>query len=253
MDWVRIGLSFRALRKRRGWTQAKLASEVGFSRTWVSAAERGHGDRLTGRALEKLAECIGARLRMQVLWHGEELDRLLDQRHAMLVEAVVRRLNALGWEVFVEVTFHIGPERGSIDILAIHRATAALLIVEVKSVLPDIQAALASLDRKARLGPRIAAERGWRISSVSRLLILPENATTRRRVQLVAATLAAAFPARNVEASHWLRAPSGRLSGILFVPNATDGVKRRTSAPTRAAATHGSPDESSRMRASRDI
>jgi len=128
-----------------------------------------------------------------------------------------------------------------------------LLVVEVKSVLPDVQSALATLDRKARLAPRIAAERGLRISSVSRVLVLPENATTRRRVQLVAATLTAAYPARNIEVRRWLRAPSATLAGILFVPNATERGNRRTPGRQTRDATRHTAGGSSQVPAHRDI
>ncbi|HVH18470.1 MAG TPA: helix-hairpin-helix domain-containing protein, partial [Myxococcota bacterium] len=43
-------------------------------------------------------------------------DRLLDERHAAMVEAVMRRLVALGWKVRAEVTFSSFGERGSIDV-----------------------------------------------------------------------------------------------------------------------------------------
>ena len=50
-------------------------------------------------------------------WHGEELDRLLDEAHARLVDEVVRRSTVLGWVVAVEVSFSRYGERGSIDVL----------------------------------------------------------------------------------------------------------------------------------------
>ena len=78
---------------------------------------------------------------------------------------VVRRLRALGWDVAVEVSFSRFGERGSIDVLAFHPARRALLVTEVKSVTPDMQAMLAGLDRKARLGagdrPRPRLGSGW--------------------------------------------------------------------------------------------
>jgi transcriptional regulator with XRE-family HTH domain len=45
MDWIRIGLAFRALRIRRGWRQQDLALRAGVSRSLISAvAEGGCGD-----------------------------------------------------------------------------------------------------------------------------------------------------------------------------------------------------------------
>jgi hypothetical protein len=121
------------------------------------------------------------------------------------------------------------------------------LVVEVKSAVPDVQATLSGLDRKARLAPQIALERGLRPTSISRLLVLPESSTTRRRIQVVATTLAAAYPARNVDVSRWLATPSGRLAGILFLPKAgyvdnRRGVQPRAGESSKARPRRGLPD-----------
>lgn len=118
MDSVRFGLSVRALRHRRGWTQAELAHHAGLSQSAISRIERGAGDALTVRLLSRVAGVMGARIRMQVLWQGEELDRLLDAAHARLVERVIGLLGGAGWLVAPEVTYRFGAERGSIDVLA---------------------------------------------------------------------------------------------------------------------------------------
>ena len=55
VDVVRIGLSLRALRRRRGWTQAQLGMRIGRSRTVVSRIERGGAASLTVRALDEIA------------------------------------------------------------------------------------------------------------------------------------------------------------------------------------------------------
>src|SRR3954453_13339241 len=84
-------------------------------------------------------------------WNGEGLDRLLDQAHAGLVEQLVVRLRAAGWVTDVGGAFSIRGERGSIDVLGFHEKTGIVLVIEVKSVVPDSQATLAGIDRKARL------------------------------------------------------------------------------------------------------
>ena len=103
-----------------------------------------------------MAEALGARLSVRVYWHGEELDRLLDAAHAGIVDQVVALLVANGWEVVPEATFNHFGERGSVDVLAWHPIHRALLIIEVKSVVPDVQALLAGVDRKVRIAPAIA-------------------------------------------------------------------------------------------------
>ena len=231
MDAVRLGLSIRALRRRRRWTQDQLGRSAGLSDSAISRVERGGADRLSVRALSRIADQLGARLTLHVMWQGEDLDRLLDRDHAHLVDAMIRRLELSGWTAIPEMTFRIGPERGSIDIFARHPMGDQLLVVEVKSVVPDIQAMLSSLDRKARLASSIAGENGWRIGPVSRLLVLPGDRTARRRLDVFAATFSRALPARNVEVRRWINDPRGPISGVMFLSDVTQaGPRHRVSA-----------------------
>jgi transcriptional regulator with XRE-family HTH domain len=221
MDPVRFGLSLRALRRRRGWTQAELGQRAGVSQSVVSRVERGEAEQQTVDTLLRLITPLGARLRVSILAHGEDLDRLLDGGHAAIVERVAAMLRRLGWEVVPEATFNVYGERGSIDLLAFHPATGALLVIEVKSVVPDVQATLAGIDRKARLAQRVTIirERGWKVRSVSRWLVLPDDRTARRRIESHATTFRAALPAGTVELRRWARQPAGAIAGILFVPD----------------------------------
>ena len=86
-------------------------------------------------------------------------------------------------------------ERGSIDILAFHAPTGTLLVIEVTPVVPDLQAMLHGIDRKARVAPRIVGDRGWRVRTIARLLVQPGDRTAGRRVVSHAATFATALPA----------------------------------------------------------
>ena len=219
MDPIRFGADLRLLRRRRGWTQQRLADAAGLPRWVVSAAERGEADRLEFDRLARIVRALGGYLSVRLLYEGEGLDRLRDQRHAAVVERMVARLRQSGWEVATEVSFNVYGERGSIDILAWHPSTGALLVVEVKSVVPDVGGMLMTLDRKVRLAPDLARARGWKPSSVSRLLVLPEHRSARRRIADHAATFEAAFPVRNLEVRRWLATPEGTLSGLLFLPN----------------------------------
>jgi len=218
MDLLRFGRAARALRVRRGWRQGDLAGVAGVSRSQVGRIERGESRRLSVETLDRVAEALGARADLRLLWEGEGLDRLLDAAHASLVEWVVRRLGALGWDVAVEVSFSSYGERGSIDVLAFHPGGRALLVIEVKSVTPDMQAVLGGLDRKARLGPGIARERGWEPVAVARVLVLGDTRTNRRRLEAHAATVRAVLPAGTREITSWVAdpvAPAPR--GVWFV------------------------------------
>lgn len=230
VDGARFGQGVRALRRRRGWTQAQLAAAAGMSQAAVSRAECGRAGCLTGDLLDRLVAPLGARVETRLLWHGEGLDRLVDARHAAIVEVVVLRLTRLGWDSGVEVTFSVYGERGSIDVLAFHPQTRSLLVIEAKSVVPDLQAMLAAVDRKVRLASGVGRDRGWHATSVSTILVIPDTTTNRDRVRRHAATLAARLPVRTAALQRWLATPSGIVAGILFVPSPTT---RRASARAR--------------------
>lgn len=187
-----------------------------------------------------MVAAVGGYLSLRIVFQGEALDRLRDRRHAALVDAMVDRLRADGWDVATEVSFNHFGERGSIDILAYHPATRRLLVIEVKTVVPDIGGSLATLDRKVRLAPDLAQARGWNPRTVARLLVMPEASTVRRRIGSHEATFANAFPARNVEVNRWLRAPVGSLSGLIFLSSArmTGPRRRSTRAPDVQDARH---------------
>lgn len=188
-----------------------------MSRSLVGRVERGQADRLPVRTLDGIVAALGARIDVRLLWQGEGLDRLLDARHASLVDRTLNLLVREAWTATTEVSFNVRGERGAIDILAHHEPTGCLLVVEVKSVVPDLQAMLAALDRKSRLGAEIARERGWHATAVARLLVLPDDRTTRRRVEALATTFQSTLPARTVEVRRWIRDPGGVKDGILFL------------------------------------
>lgn len=171
---------------------------------------------------------------------------MLDRSHAELVDGVVDMLHRVHWETAVEVSFSKWGERGSIDVFARHSLTGTVLVAEVKSVVPDSQAMLHALDRKARLAPEIARDRGWVCDVVARLLVIGESSTSRRRISALGATYAVAFPTVGWAVRRWLRAPAGRMSGLLFLPYArgsstsarTTGVQRVRKRGIRPTRTH---------------
>jgi transcriptional regulator with XRE-family HTH domain len=227
VDPIRFGRGIRALRRRRGWRQVDLGVAARLSRSAVSRVELGHVDELTLRSVAAIAGALGARVDLRLSWNGEALDRLLDADHALLVEEIAGRLRRLGWHVAVEASFNVFGERGSIDLLGYHEPTRIALVVEVKSVVPDLQAAIMSLDRKARLALRIATDRGWPATSAGRLLVLPGDRTARRRVDQHAETFQAAFPARFSQVNSWLADPRREaFAGLLFVSGARQASAR---------------------------
>ena len=234
MDPVRLGRQVRALRCRRGWRQVDLAAAAGVARSTVSRVERGLAGGVTADALDRLSRSLGARLSVQLTWNGEALDRLMDAEHAALVERVANELRTCGWEVTIEATFAIGGERGSVDVLGYHAARGVVVVVEVKTVVPDMQAMLSSLDRKGRLAGRIAGARGWAPRTVGRVLVFSDTRTSRRRVELHEATFRAAFPSRSVTVKRWIGDPDPErpFSGLWFLSH-DRGVSARHRVPRK--------------------
>jgi transcriptional regulator with XRE-family HTH domain len=224
---LRIGLAIRRSRERRGLRQLDVADEVGVTRQCVSLLERGHLDSLGVRTVRAVAAAVGIDLPFAPRG-GAQLDRLIDEEHSSVVDAVVARLAAEGWEAMVEFSFNDYGDRGSVDVLAWHAECRALLIVECKSRLADLQDTCRSLDVKARVVPRLAAQaRGWRPAVVGVLLVLQESRRERAAVARRAAIFSSSFPARNLDIRAWLRRPDQPLRGLLFLQYANTTCVRR--------------------------
>jgi len=232
MDTVRFGRGVRALRIRRRWRQQDLADASGVSRGVVQRVESGRFDSVPVGKVDRIARSLGAATDLRLGWNGEALDRLLDAAHAALVELVAATLRAAGWEVVLEATFQIYGERGSVDILGWHAGSRVVLVIEIKSVVPDIQAMLASLDRKARLAPAISRDRGWAPATVGQLLVIGDTRTARRRIEALSTTFSSEFPDRAVAVRRWLAKPvaDAPLRGLWFL-SAAHQVRARHRVP----------------------
>jgi hypothetical protein len=172
---------------------------------------------------------LGATLESTVRWRGGMLDRLLDERHAELVGAMVVRLRRLGWSVELEVSYSVYGERGSIDILAGRSIDRAVFVVEVKSELVSVEEPGRKTDEKLRLArQRLCRERfGWTPQVAGRVLVLPATDAARRSVRRHAPVLDVAFPARGSAVRRWLLNPAGDMSGVLFIADINrSGVTR---------------------------
>jgi hypothetical protein len=129
--------------------------------------------------------------------------------------------------------------------------SASLVVIEIKSELASVEATLRKLDAKVRLAPSIVRPFEWQPTSVSRLLVLPEDRTQRRRVHTHAAVLDRAFPIRTKAVRSWCREPVGAIDGLLFLADSTPrhtaqrGRRERIrAAPARPAkAGRRSPDD----------
>jgi transcriptional regulator with XRE-family HTH domain len=157
-----LGGVVRALRHRRGWRQADLAGKAGVSASLIGLLERGHPDALSVRAIRRIASAVELRLGWDAGYRGPELARLRDADHARLAEWLTQRLERFEWTVVPEASFNHYGDRGRIDLLAFHPPTGTLVVIEVKTVIAEIQDLLGALNTKERVAPAVARSLGWR-------------------------------------------------------------------------------------------
>jgi transcriptional regulator with XRE-family HTH domain len=224
----RVGAAFRAVRIRRGWRQEDVARRANVSPSLISRIERGDIGRVSLDHLERVGSVLEMRVQVVARWRGGDLDRLVNARHAALLETVARELVALGWVFVPAVSFSLWGERGMIDILAWHPATRSLLVIELKTEIVDVEETLGTLDRKRRLAAEIASERGWRAANVSVWLAVAEGTANRSRVASFVTMLRAALPVGGVVVRRWLREPVGTVAALSFVRNSHPGTAKQS-------------------------
>ena len=215
IDDERVGQLVLLLRRREKLTQRQLAAAAGVPRSDVMRIEAGEAGRLVLDRVRRVVAAAGGRARLSVWVNGAAADRLLDERHARMVERALPVLQLRHWLTAVEVTFADYGERGSVDILAAHLPTRIVAVCEVKTAIGSLEETNRSLDVKVRLAPKLARERfGWTPSAVGRILIVPDQMTIRRVLAAHATTMGSLYPGRSRDVRAWLRLPTGPLSAI---------------------------------------
>ncbi|HEX2141563.1 MAG TPA: helix-turn-helix transcriptional regulator [Candidatus Limnocylindria bacterium] len=221
MDVPRLPAVLRAIRIRKGWRQIDVARAAGVSRSMVGRAESPRIAKLPLEAILRIATALDVRIDITARWKGGELDRMLNAGHAGMHEQVAGLLAGQPpWLFRPEVSFAIYGERGVIDILAFHPPTGALLVIELKTELVDVQNVIGTMDRYTRLAARIAADLGWKANQVSCWILFPDTSTNRRRVAAHSGVLRAAFPADGRTMRGWLDTPEGTIRALSFLPPA---------------------------------
>jgi transcriptional regulator with XRE-family HTH domain len=217
-DNDQLGDLFRLLRRQAGLTQETLSIATSIPIRDINNLEAGRaGDVLYGR-LNRLFTEVEARARMSVWWKGAAADRLLDERHAAIVEQGASIIGRYSWATPTEVTFSEFGERGSIDVFAHREEYKAVAVCEIKSAFGSLEEMNRSLDAKVRLAPKLCQDRfGWTPRHVARLLIVPGISSTRRIVAAHRYTMDQLYPARGREIRAWLRRPDRSIGGVWFL------------------------------------
>lgn len=212
----RCGATFRAVRVKRGWRQIDVAVRARIDRSVVSNVERGHLEHVAIGTLLDIARVLEIQVGLTTRWRGGDLDRLMSARHSGLHEAVARWFAAdlPEWILAPEVSYSIFGERGVIDILAWHPIRRALLVIELKTEIVDVNVLVGSMDRRKRLARQIARDRGWEPLTVSVWVLVADGRTNRARLATHRALLRNAFPTDGRLITGWLRRPSIQIRAL---------------------------------------
>jgi transcriptional regulator with XRE-family HTH domain len=216
MDDLRFGSVVRSVRLKRGLRQRDLATLAGVSASTISRIERGHLDRLSLAVIRRVAAALDIRVDLQARWRSGDLDRLLNAKHSAFHEEVARmfRRDLPDWVFEPEVSFAIYGERGVIDILAWHPRLRAVLVIELKTDIVDVNDLVGGVDRKRRLAWQVAGERGWEPETVSVWVIVAAGRTNRARIAAHGGMLRAAYPMDGRSIRGWLREPAGQVAAL---------------------------------------
>jgi transcriptional regulator with XRE-family HTH domain len=231
MDDQRFGSAIRAVRVRRGWTQQELARRSGVSRSTISRVERGHPGTFSLDTIRRVAAALDVRVDLVPRWRAGDLDRVLNARHSQLHELVARWFakELPAWILAPEVSYAIYGERGVVDIVVWHPGRRAILVIELKTDIVDVNQLIGKVGEKTRLIRQIVRDRGWDPLTVSTWVIVAAGRTNRARLAAHRSVLRAAFPTDGRSMRVWLADPVDRVAA-LSIWTETAG---RSLAPTR--------------------
>jgi hypothetical protein len=189
--------------------------------------------------IRRVAGALDVRVDLVARWRAGDLDRLLNAGHSQLHELVARWFGKElpAWILAPEVSYAIYRERGVVDIVAWHPGRRAILVIELKTDIVDINQLIGKVGEKARLIRQIVRDRGWDPLTVSTWVIVAGGRTNRARLAAHRAVLRAAFPADGRAMRSWLSDPVGQMAA-LSIWTETAG---RPLTPTRRVRCRGTP------------
>jgi transcriptional regulator with XRE-family HTH domain len=211
-----FGARFRAVRVKRGWRQQDVADRARVHRTVISNIERGRLEAVSVGTILAVARALDIQVSLTARWYAGDLDRLVNSRHARLHESVARWFaeDLPEWVLEPEVSFSIYGERGVIDIVAWHPGFRALIVIELKTDIVDVNQLMGQMNQRRRLAREIARDRGWDPISISTWVIVANGRTNRARLAAHRTVLRNAFPLDGRSMQGRLRRPDRAIAAL---------------------------------------
>ncbi len=181
--------------------------------------------------IRRVSAALDVRVDLVPRWRAGDLDRLLNAKHSQLHQLVARWFAGArpAWILAPEVSYSIYGERGVVDIVAWHPGRRAILVIELKTDVVDVNQLIGKVGEKTRLIRQIVRDRGWDPFTVSVWVIVAAGRTNRARLAAHRSVLRAAFPADGRAIRGWLTDPIDPISALSMW---TD-LAARPLAPTR--------------------
>jgi transcriptional regulator with XRE-family HTH domain len=210
-----IGEAVVAARRRRGWTQSKLARDAGLSQAAISRLERGIGP-LNLETLARVARELGLPLRVEL--GRDALDRPADAGHLAIQELLVRLARATPGAALVELPLGPADRSLSVDVCLLRRALGELVVQEAWNRIGDVGSGLRSFDRKLSLAREAAGAFPQPPRVVTGVWVVRATRANRELLAAYPALFAARFPGSS---RAWVRAlvtgaPAPREPGIVL-------------------------------------
>ena len=229
---VQLGMAIHEERVRHRWTLRELGDRAGLSAAAIHAIEAGRAASLDSYA--RIAHAFAVQLDVNL---ASDRSRATAQRHdedlvhAAMGELEARILRGHGFELALDEPYQHFQFAGRADLVAWDRQRRALLHIENKTRLPNVQEALGSFAAKrAYLGPVLAKRLRvgqWR--SETHVIVALWSAEILHVLRLRRATFDAACPDPPDAFAAWraVRPPSaGRTSAIVVLDPLASGRQR---------------------------
>ncbi|MFN8518830.1 MAG: helix-turn-helix transcriptional regulator [Chloroflexota bacterium] len=230
---VEVGAVVRDARRRRGWGMRDLARRAAISTGMVQRVEAGERASLTVYA--RLAQALGIGLNVQMTDAQRPTTRRQDSDlvHAAMGEIEVSELAARGYAMALDEPWQHYHFAGRADVVAWDLERQALLHIENKGQLPDVQDGIGRFKAtQAYLGGVMWERRGLsgRPRSETHVLAVLWSAEVLRVMRRQPSTFRATWPDPMTAFEGWLRgeppAPGAHATLVLLDPFAS-GRQRR--------------------------